>query len=300
MTRYDKEQARFIVFSAFPKTGSTLLPDLILRLLKSKVHRFGTAYSKNNFRYFAKEYQNFFYKTHDVPSVFIKKVLKSPLGYEDFINSDSSKVFSSKASDNVVLIYNYRNPFNVLLSAIDYSKLLMKKKEVTEKWRKSGKDILYFTNLLGLKEVPDPGAFDHFKVKDLSKSHLSDIVWKFVDSRGEIPIFGRTPYFDHVNIYSNRVDSSSNAALVTYEDMMSCSQESTKRIARLMGLDWYGFDQALTSMHADRTNGDDPHFKKGFYSKTRTTTPSFIRELDCFSGLKDSIFEQSPLLGVLV
>ena len=298
---------KFILYATYPKTGSTYLPTL-MNSLKAysgdyKIERFTWNKGKNNFT-IQNHHEVFLVKTHHIPYNFIKNMQKNPNQLEWIKEKISSKQIDIENAIGYTLIYNIRNPFNVLTSAISYSKILFSREEVRKKWLDNGIAEEYFINFLGFKSIPSNDEFANYSILELSDLELETILWKYLDSDAAIPIFNtkaedgtNVSYFEHIRVYSEIIKKMDHHVLLTYENMMLRDEKMLHLLAETLDVPDKDLFSVWDLEHEKRNKGK---YKNAFFSAFRTSTPEKILTLKSYSKMVKDIKIKCPEVACLL
>jgi hypothetical protein len=191
---------KLIIYASYPKTGSTYIPDILGNINQSSrsneisIEKFKFLKGKNNFFIRNNDDCNIMIKTHSSPSEALHRIKKFGL----FELQGVATFLDDEIIDNCKIIYIARNPFRVLVSAINYSKVIYKKPAIRQSWADYGIDLKYFIDFLKMKSIPKPDEFNNYDISLLDNKSIEEILSKFIATKGVIPIFDKIGYFDHV------------------------------------------------------------------------------------------------------
>lgn len=296
---------KLVLFASYPKTGSTLLPNLIDRWGRTVggnvVLRFVWGGGKNNFLLLNKtDTPRQLIKTHYNIEDFTKRLKKHPAELSWALESINKGEMDLPTGKGYGLIYTLRNPFCVLVSGINYSRLLFARDEVREKWKNNGLDRKYFVDFLGMNKVPEVDEFAKYSLLDSPGDMLDKIAGKFVKSMGSIPIFdtddGKLGYFGHILYYKKLMSKMDSVANVSYEGLMSRDVRMLGDIARVLNIESEQFVSAWDAENVDRQNSGG-RYGNTFYSGFRTATPQQFTQLSSWPRLLAETKEACPPLA---
>ena len=295
-------------YASYPKTGSTALPNILDRWLRGAGKDRGEIVEwgggKHNFRIGAPPDGRLLIKTHHTIGDFARKLRKQPdslARLADALDRGSVDLFSGRGC---AYIYMLRNPFCVLNSAIDYSRMLYQRPEAASAWVEDGRAQRFFVDLLGLPSIPDGALFSQFAFLELPARQIEDIVWRFIETSGSIPIFeagDMLTYFQHVNYYQNALAGVGDApqVLLNYEQLMADPEPALSAVAALLGISPAELLESWLTEGAAREGGRG-RYKSGFYGGFHERTPSAIRELGSWERMLSYVDAACPALRSLV
>jgi hypothetical protein len=300
---------KLVLYASYPKTGSTLLPNLIDRLGRkvsgSIVRRFEWGGGKNNFQISNHADQPLYLvKTHFNVEDLLKRLTKEPSDLAWLLDAIRKGDVDLLGGQGYGSIYILRNPFCVLVSAVDYSKQLFARADVRSKWAKSGKDRKFFVDLLGMDKVPEADVFSRFSLLDLSADKIEEIAWRYVQSNGSIPVFDAGDgvvalgYFGHVMYYAQLMLKLKSVACLTYEGLMSRNIAMLEQLANVLDMDSDELVSVWDAENIDR-NKSAGRYGNVFYSGFRTSTPEQFRLLSSWPRLLEEIKVRCPPLAAV-
>lgn len=301
-------ESAIVFYASYPKTGSTVLPNILDRWLlgpgkdRGEIIEWGGG--KHNFRIGVPPEARLLVKTHHTIGDFARKLRKQPESLArlaDALDEGRVDLFSGSGCS---YIYVLRNPFCVLNSAIDYSRMLFKRPEVAAAWVEDGRARRYFVDLLGLPTVPDGELFSRFAFLELPERQIEDIVWRFIETSGSIPIFepgDMLTYFQHVSYYQRVFAGVGDAprVLLNYEQLMADPESALSAVAALIEVP---SSELLESWRAEGKVREEGRgrYKSGFYGGFHERTPGAIRELGSWDRMVSFVESACPALRALI
>jgi hypothetical protein len=298
-------EPRVVLYTSYPKTGSTFLPSLVERLRDAcpgyQVEQFTFAKSRNNLKASLPDGSTvYLMKTHHVVSEFFRRAKADPrmedVTLKDFMESGERAL----ATPGNGLVYTMRNPFATLASAITYSKLVYAREGNAESWLRDGRADNYFMGFLGMRAIPDVATFKDFKFLELPDNQIEDVCWRYVESRGSIPFLdgeGGASYFEHVNFHQRHLDELPNRCLLTYERLMGGVQETFAGVAGVLGLPTDDLFKALGAETADREERSG-RYTSSFFANFQVSTPPRVLGLGSWRQIRDYTLELCPPLAI--
>jgi hypothetical protein len=300
---------RLILHASYPKTGSTLLADLLRRVDMNhdeiSVEQFTFLKNKNNFRVRANAHrQTLILKTHFTfgdwrrASWKAREQRPAELSFLEQHLPFHEDVFDNP---NVEFVYVVRNPFNVLLSAIRYAKVMLREPETLEAWQSDGRAHQFFVELLGYEEIPEIQQFDRFETLELPELDLERLCWRFLRSGGSIPVFdyeGAATYFQHVNYYCELFRQQIAAGkILEYENLRAGQHHSLTMLADAWQLDLPILEQGLEEVL--RIAKEKSRRPLGFYGDMTLGTPRQIKNLSSWPEMQQHVATTCPRLASL-
>jgi hypothetical protein len=301
--------SRPVLYTSYPKTGSSLLFTLIARYRDlepaERVTRRVFAQAKNNFliEHAGAEQPTFLLKTHLLPEHYVDRVRKDPASTEVGPLPEGKGVWSWLAGSGGGAIYGIRNPFSQFFSAVDYSRLLYVQSFHANSWMKDGRGEAFFRDLLGLPEIPTPEAFASFDVRADGPTVLEERLWRYVNGRGTLPIFegGNSPtYFDHVNHCFPRVAIQPRHLIVTYERLMAADPLLLAGLADLLDISLDTLTAAFRAEAEERAAKSGRYVNNPFFAGFRVSTPEVVRQLPNWERLREACLTLCPPLHMVL
>ncbi len=302
-------ESRPVLYTSYPKTGSSLLFTLIARYRDlepaEKVTRRVFAQAKNNFliERGGDERPSFLLKTHLLPEHYVDRVRKDPASTELGPLPEGKGVWSWLAGSGGGAIYGIRNPFSQFFSAVDYSRLLYVQTFHASSWMKDGRAEAFFRGLLGLPDIPTPEAFASFDVRADGPAVLEERLWRYVNGRGTLPIFegGSSPtYFDHVNHCFPRVAVQPRHLIVTYERLMAADPLLLAGLAELLDISLDTLTAAFRAEAEERATKSGRYVNNPFFAGFRVSTPEMVRQLPSWERLREACLALCPPLHMVL
>jgi hypothetical protein len=300
---------RPVIYTSYPKTGSSLLFTLVARYRDLKpaeqVTRRVFAQAKNNFliEHGEAKQPTFLLKTHLLPGHYIDRVRKDPASTEVGPLPEGKDVWPWLAGSGGGAIYGIRNPFSQFFSAVDYSRLLYVQSFHANSWAKDGRAEAYFRHLLGLPAIPTPEEFANFDVRADGPTVLEERLWRFVNGRGTLPIFegGSSPtYFDHVNHCFPRVALQPRHLIVTYERLMAADPLLLAGLAGLLDISLETLTAAFRAEAEERATKSGRYVNNPFFAGFRVSTPEVVRQLPSWTRLREACLTLCPPLQMVL
>jgi hypothetical protein len=294
---------RVILYTSYPKTGSTFVPSLVDRLRDAspdyEAETFVFGKSKNNVRVRHKGAGTLYQlKTHHTAEDFFRRN-RAELQHEvPALRSFMAAGVAGLGDPGRGFIYSLRNPFATLASAIQYSKLVYTREGEAAKWIEDGRAARHFVQLLGLKAVPSPDEYQSFKFLDLPTSWIEDICWRYVDSRGSIPFLeteGMPTYFEHVNHHQAHLTTLTNQCVLTYEQLMAGDEASLQALGHVLDVPASHLRRALDAEEADRQERSG-RYNIPFFANFQVATPAAIGSLPSWRQVRDRTLALCPPL----
>lgn len=285
-----------------------MLPDTLRRLQADpivEIQRFTLLGGKNNFVLVPSSGSQRVYlmKTHETIGGWLKALWKirphDPTVAEALgaINFGRDDVF---AEGKLKILYLVRNPFNTLLSAVRYIKILLQRPGVMTEWTKDGRAERWFITLLGMKALPMPDEFGYFSILAQSSAKLESLLWRFLESGASIPAFEeeeKPGYFAHVNYFSSAIERNFDGVIDSYEMLMAQHANPISAIAGLLNLDAALLKRALRKELDVRSVIDKQ--ASSFYGDFNVQTPKEIKNLPSWPEMKRYVSVACPPLADL-
>lgn len=295
------KKKKLIIYASYPKTGSTYIPDILCNINKGEhpdgisIDQFQFVKSKNNFLIRNNGDCNIFIKTHSSPTEVLQRIKQARIHELKGIFSD----LDDEAIENCKIIYITRNPFNVLVSAINYSKVIYRSLEIRERWAGQGTDSKYFIDFLNFKSIPTVDYFDNFHISQVGKEVIERILYKYILTKGVIPIFGKVGYFDHIGLWLNFINQHKETALLTYEGLMLNNIYMLDGLAEITEIPDNLIKDSIKNLEMRRKNLGDPLYSKPFYSEFGVETPKYFSSLELFPHLVEQVNKLFPEFKIL-
>ncbi len=293
-----------VIYASYPKTGSTYIPDIIKNINMGSsgcIKNFLFLKGKNNFIIESDGAVNYVIKTHEIMPVLLRQFKDqhsvNPHCFTDDVNGLNKDFYF-----NHKIIYILRNPFRVLVSAINYSRILYEREDVRLIWRRRGTDREYFIDFLGMESIP---SVEDFKIYDFLRnppSLIESVILKYIDGNGLIPVFQVPGYFDHVNYWVNFISDKKSVLVLTYEDLMKKNDISLGSLASMIGVSKDVIFKSVIDLEERRLNPKDIMYRSPFYSDFGLGTPREIIELSSWCRIRSMVrdrvseFERYSLL----
>ena len=296
------QPSNLVIYSSYPKTGSTFLIDLFKRWGRShkkpdSIEFFTWMKGKHNFA-LNKDGQPrlICLKTHRTPDHFAKALMRYPVSVA-LPAADLSLIDAMRER----YVYIYRNPFAVLVSAINYSKFVLLRPNELAAWIEDGTAEKYFVKFLRMPAIPSPEEFSSFSFLDLDAKRLQGILQRYVDSGCSIPFLERggvSNYLQHIASHSFIAERSDSLSF-SYESLMNRDIDLIHKMADLFSVER---QELLTAWdaEAEARGVAAGKYSAGFYGTFNRTTPERIRGLKTWPQLSRQIKLACPPLAELV
>lgn len=301
--------ASVVLYASYPKTGSTMLADVLGRLAvedsRVRVEKFVHLGGKNNFRIQREPAQEstLILKTHASLGDWLSATWKQRAQESTLVAELRAHGFCEQDAFEgtwLRVIYLVRNPFNTLISALRYIKLLTLRPGVLEIWRADGRAERLFAGLLGLRNQPTAEEFQKFTLLELPDAELEALLWRYLDAGGTIPAFeeeGRPTYFAHVNYFIRLIDSGVEGIVLDYESLMARDRCSINAIASVIQIDGGMLFNAWQSEFEQRVFRKQP--ADSFYGDFNIRTPRRITQLPSWKEMQQQVAIACPRLAAL-
>jgi hypothetical protein len=295
---------RVVLYTSYPKTGSTLVPSLVDRLRDAspdyEVETFVFGKSKNNVRVRQKGAGTLYQlKTHHTAEDFFYRNRAEQQHEVPALRAFMAEGMSGLAGPGRGLIYSMRNPFATLASAIQYSKLVYSREGEAAKWLQDGRSARFFKQLLGLRDVPDPARHENFSFLELPPAWIEEICWRYVDSRGSIPFLeteGMPTYFEHVNAHQAHLARAGTHCVVTYEQLMAGSEHALGALGEVLDVPPAHLRLAMEAEESDRKVRSG-RYTIPFFANFQIATPAAIQELPSWRQIRERTLLLCPALA---
>lgn len=295
------KKAKLIIYASYPKTGSTYISDILYNINKSGHHegvlidKFQFLKGKNNYVIKNNGDYNIFIKTHWSPVEVLQRIKKARVRELQSVSAD----LDDEVIENCKIIYITRNPFRVLISAINYSKILYSKNEVREGWAGQGIDSEYFIDFLNLESIPTVDDFNNFDISHVESKVVEKILFRYISTKGSIPIFGKIGYFEHIRLWFEFINQHKEAALLTYEGLMLKDDSMLRSLAKITEIPSDFIMHSIKNLEMRRNNPGDPLYSKPFYSEFGIGTPKYFSSLASFPSLAEQVNRLFPEFKML-
>jgi hypothetical protein len=285
------KKTQLIIYASYPKTGSTYIPDILENINKSglrdgvTIDKVKFLQSKNNFLIRNYDDCSIMIKTHWSPVTLLQRIKQARISGLQSMAED----LNDEVIENCKIIYITRNPFRVLVSAINYSKLIYGKSEVRERWAEQSIDGEYFIDFLNFKSIPTVEEFNDFDISRVKNEVVEKILSRYVAGKGCIPIFGKIGYFSHIGLWVDFMKQRKETALFTYEGLMLNNDSMLRSLAHITEIPDNLIIESIKNLEMRRNNPGDSLYSKPFYSEFGMETPKFFSSLASFPILSEQV-----------
>ncbi|HNH88219.1 MAG TPA: sulfotransferase domain-containing protein [Thiobacillaceae bacterium] len=302
--QWQSSSTRPVLFSSYPKTGSTVLPSLLDRWLRTHPGAGGEMFTwgkgKHNFLIHGGDgVDTLVVKSHDALADVLARIRKTPGQLAWLFEALQKQEVDFFTGRECSIVYMLRNPVAVLFSAINYAKLLYDRDELRNAWLQDGRAERFFIDMLGLKAIPGVDEYRKYAVQDLPGVELEGLLWRYIDAWGSIPIFDPVEsfgYFKHVNYYSMLMARTSKSCLLSYEGMMANDPRMLASLADLLGIPAQELSQAWEAEQRDRSAGRG-RYDNAFFRNFHLATPEPVKSLAAWPRMRRRLLDHCPALA---